>query len=302
MNLTAFASIPYLGEIASLMTALIWAIAVILFKKSGEHVHPIALNLFKNSLAATLIIPTLFLFNVSLVQDVPISDYLILILSGAIGIGIADTLFFKSLNLLGATLSAIVSCVYIPIVFILSMIMLSEKMTLIQYMGTALIVLAVIKVTLLYKIESHSRHDIIWGVVWGVLALIGMALGIIIAKPILNRSPLLWVTEIRFIGGLSMLLVLLFTNRNRKKIFSSLFATKSWGYVGSGSFIGAYLALIVWLIGMKYTTVSISAVLNQMSQIFIFILAAIFLKEPFDKDRIFSTVIAFIGALLIILG
>jgi drug/metabolite transporter (DMT)-like permease len=170
-------------------------------------------------------------------------------------------------------------------------------------MATALIILAMTKVTLQYKIEKYSKHDLMWGVFWGVLAMIAMVLGnSIIAKSILNRSPFLWVTEIRFIGGLSMLAILLIFNKRRRKIILSLTTAKSRGYVFLGSFIGAYMALLFWLTGMKYTTVSISAVLNQTSQIFIFILAAIFLKEPFDKHRLFSTIIGFTGVILIILG
>ena len=44
-----------IGEFYSLSSAFIWAVAVILFKKSGESLNPFALNLFKNVLALTLL-------------------------------------------------------------------------------------------------------------------------------------------------------------------------------------------------------------------------------------------------------
>jgi len=93
-------SIPYLGEILASLAAVLWAIAVILFKKSGEHVHPIALNLFKTALAVILFIPTLYFFKQPFFRDAPLNEYVLLLASGAIGIGIADTLFFKCLNML----------------------------------------------------------------------------------------------------------------------------------------------------------------------------------------------------------
>jgi drug/metabolite transporter (DMT)-like permease len=115
-------SIPYLGEMLALLTAITWSFGVILFKKSGETVHPIALNLFKNILAMTLLLPTMYLFGETLILPAPKKDYLLLLISGALGIGICDTLFFKSLNLVGAGMSAIIDCLYSPLTIGLSML------------------------------------------------------------------------------------------------------------------------------------------------------------------------------------
>ena len=54
----------YLGEILSVVAAILWAFAVILFKKSGESVHPIALNLFKNIFAMALFIATILILDI----------------------------------------------------------------------------------------------------------------------------------------------------------------------------------------------------------------------------------------------
>ena len=48
-------TITYFGEAMALLSAIVWALAVILFKKSGEVVHPVGLNLSKNALAAVLL-------------------------------------------------------------------------------------------------------------------------------------------------------------------------------------------------------------------------------------------------------
>jgi len=47
-----------LGEIYSLTCAVIWG-CVILFRKSGETIAPVALNLFKNTVALLLFLVTL---------------------------------------------------------------------------------------------------------------------------------------------------------------------------------------------------------------------------------------------------
>lgn len=295
-------SIPYIGEFLSLLTAMIWAFAVILFKKSGEAVHPIGLNLFKNTLAAILFIPTLYLLGESLFRPVPLYEYGLLLLSGVVGIGIGDTLFFKSLNLLGAGLSAIVDCMYSPSVIFLSIIFLSEKMSLLQVLGTILILSAILTITAERKSNHINNRDLFLGILLGALAMIATAVGLVIVKPILNQSPVLWVTQIRLIGGIASLLLILIFHPARRPIVSSITSVHRWGYTVSGSFIGTYVAMMFWLAGIKYTQASIASALNQTSNIFIFIFAALILRESITKLRLVGILLGVGGAFLVSFG
>lgn len=295
-------TIPYIGEALSLLTAILWAFAVILFKKSGETVHPLALNLFKNLLALILILPTMWLFHETLAHNAPPSDYALLLLSGVIGIGIGDTLFFKSLNLLGAGLTAIVDCLYSPSIIGLSILWLGEGLTALQAVGAALVVSAVLTASLERGKSQISRRDLAWGIIWGVLAHAAMAVGIVMIKPLLERSPLLWVTEVRLFGGVMILCIILLFYPTRRAILSSIISRRGWRYTVSGSFVGTYLSMILWLAGMKYTQASIASALNQTSNIFIFILAALLLREPITARRVLGILLAFIGAALVSFG
>lgn len=292
----------YPGETMALATAITWAFAVILFKKSGEHVHPVALNLFKGLLAAVLLVPTLYLFGEELFYDRPASDYWLMLLSGGLGIGIADTLFFKSLNLLGAGLSAIVDCLYSPFIIGLSLIWLGESLTLIQLLGATLIVSAVLTTIAEKNSGTISRSNLIWGLVYGSLAMATMAVGIVMIKPLLTESPLIWVTQWRIIGGLIVLTVVLLLNPRRRVILESLKTSGSMNYTFYGSFIGGYLAMIMWLAGMKFIQASTAAALNQTSNVFVFIFAAIFLKEKINAIRLLAIFLGIAGLFLVTLG
>ena len=63
--------------------------------------------------------------------------------------------------------------------------------------------------------------------------------------------------------------------------------------------MGAYVAMIFWLGGMKYTQASTAASLNQTSSIFIFIFAYFILKEKMSLKKIIGVVLAVAGALLV---
>lgn len=275
---------------------------MILFKKSGETAHPIALNLFKNLFGAVLIIPTIWIFGGSSNVDFKHSEIAILLFSGALGIGIADTLFFMSLNGLGAALSSIVDCLYSPFVIAAAMIWLGEQLSMLQVVGVLLIISAVLEATHTKHADFETRRGIWLGVLWGVLSMAFMAVGIVIAKPLLETSSLLWVMEIRLVGGIATLAVILLLNRERLSILKSLLVQRGWGYLFSGSFVGAYLALLTWLAGMKYTQASQASALNQTSNIFVFILAAVFLKEQMTVRRVIGIGLAFVGVYLVTFG
>ncbi|HHI02693.1 MAG: hypothetical protein DRP51_11175 [Candidatus Zixiibacteriota bacterium] len=292
----------YLGETFALVTAIIWGLAVILFKKSGESVHPIALNTYKNILAFVLFIVTMVIMGETLLRPVPAKDYWLLILSGALGIGIADTLFFKCLNLIGAGMTAIVDCLYSPFIISLSILWIGESFSLMQVVGVVLVISAVLAATHKKGRGKVTRRDFFVGLLYGVLGMGTMAVGIVMIKPLLNQSPLLWATEVRLVGGLIILLLVFLFHPQRKKIAFSAVNGKGWLYTLSGSFLGAYVAMILWLAGMKYTQASTAAALNQTSNIFIFIFAALFLKEPLNIIKCISIALAVIGILLITFG
>jgi drug/metabolite transporter (DMT)-like permease len=292
----------YLGESMALLTAITWAFAVILFKKSGEAVHPIGLNLFKNVLAGILLIPTAWLFGETLLRPVSLNEYLLLFISGALGIGVADTLFFKSLNALGAGRSAIVDCLYSPFIIGLSMLWLGETLSLWQFLGVTMIVSAVLSIMHERKRNTIDRRKVFLGILWGVLAMASMAVGIVMIKPLLEHSPLIWATEVRILGGLAVLAVVLLFHPSRWTIIASVGSSQRWVYTLAGSFVGAYLAMVLWLAGMKFTQASIASALNQTSNIFIFIFAAILLKEKITLLRLIAIILGVAGALLTTFG
>jgi drug/metabolite transporter (DMT)-like permease len=294
--------IPRVGEISALLTALVWAGAVIMFRKSGEKVHPIALNLFKNVLVLVLMVPTIYLAGQTLSRQAPFGDYALLLISGVIGIGIGDTLLLKCLNQIGAGRTAIVGCLYSPFIITLSIIFLGERFTITQAAGAFLVVLAVLSTTGKGESGEITRKTLLFGILWGVLAEACVAVSIVMIKPLLTRSPLLWATEIRLIGAAPALGLILLCHPYKRKIISSLTSPGRWGYTIGGSFTGQYAAMLLWLTGMKYAQASVASALNQTSTIFVVFLAALFLKERLTARRITAAVAAVLGALLVTFG
>jgi len=294
--------IPFLGQTLSLLTAVAWAAAVILFKKSGEKVHPIALNFYKNLMGVVLLVPTIMFFGGGFSQSIPGKDMLLFLISGALGIGLADTFFFRSLNMLGAGLSAIVDCLYSPSIIILSFLWLGESLSVLQIIGVFMIISAVLTATGSDNHKIISKRNLLEGIFWGALAMATMAVGIVMVKPLLETSPFLWLTELRLIGGMIVLAIIILFHPRRKQIMLPKLDRQAMTYLLSGSFVGAYVSMILWLAGMKFTNASISAALNQTSNIFIFIFAAVFLKEPITRARTLGILLGVTGVFVVTFG
>jgi len=292
----------YLGEGLSLGAALVWAFAVLFLRKSGETAEPFALNLFRVGISSILFIITLILLGESLLPSRPVGDYLWLVLSGVVGIALSDTLFHKCLNLVGAGLNSIIDCLYAPIVMIAAFFFLGERLGFWQFAGMALVIGGVVVTTKAVPPEGATRRDLLMGIAWGAASMATLALGVVWAKPILENGSLLWATAFRQVVSFAVMAPLALVSNKRREIWSVFKPSREWRFTLPATILGSYLALQLWLGGMKHTEAGTAAILNQTSTIFVLILASIFLGEPFTARRWFAAALALAGILMVTLG
>lgn len=332
------------GELLSVLTALVWACGVILFRQSGRTVPPVPLNLFKGAVGFVLLLPTLWLAGQPLVpSSATAADWIILAVSGVLGIALADSLFFASLNRLGVVGNAIVDCLYSPAVVLCAVVGLGEPLTPVLLISLALMVLAVFLGTGVATPvptqgpeaaqepapasepahgaqrgdnaesninpnteQSHgapapSAHERRLGVLYGVLGIVLMAVGITMAKPVLNRSSVLWATEVRIGGALIFLAMQGLLPRHRAVVARIFTPGAHWRLLVPASVVGTYLAMIFWIAGMKYTHASVASVLNQTSTLFLPLLGWFFLRERLTARSGAAVLLGFSGAALLAL-
>jgi drug/metabolite transporter (DMT)-like permease len=293
-----------IGTICALSAALVWAFAMILFKLSGENVPPLALNLFKNTIAMILLAATLAAIGQGFdeISAFPASDIWILILSGLIGITLADTIFFYSLNLCGVGITSLVDCLYSPFIILFSFLLLAEELTGLQYFGAGLILLAVAITSGNEPPRGRTRGQLLAGIGLGVLNMALMGYGIVLAKPVLEHFPIVWATAIRMAAGTVALALIILALPGRRALFAVFKPSRSWKVSIPGSVLGAYLACVLWIGGFKFSDASVASILNQSSSIFALVLAALLLKEKFTLRKLYAVIIAMGGILLVTLG
>jgi drug/metabolite transporter (DMT)-like permease len=301
------------GEFYTLACAVIWAAAVIMYRKGGESVPPFALNLFKDSVALVSFLITLPLLGRSwFPTEYGWSEWLSLLVSGAVGIGIADTLLFASLNRLGAVGSAVVSSLYGPFVVLTAFVYLGEPLRLPVLAGAGLMVSAIIIGTVqtgdstapLPDATAQQRttdKSAVLGIVLGVIAMALWAIAIVFAKPVLNRVDPWWAATVRIAGGVALLAVQALFPSNRAAVLDCFRPNRVWRVTVPGAVLGTYIGMIIFLVGFAKTTAGITGVLSQTSNIFVLVLAAVFLRERITARKAVAIGIAFVGAVVVMI-
>jgi drug/metabolite transporter (DMT)-like permease len=297
-----------LGQTCALSAAVIWGYAVVLYKRSGEEISPVALNLYKNAVGLILLVATLGVLMALGVEDFAplrehcLGDITLLLLSGIIGISLADSLFFYALNLVGVGMFSVVDCAYAPCAILFSWLLLDEKLTAFHYVGAALVVVAVLTASRHALPAQRTRGQIVLGVLLGMLAVAAMAFGIVIVKPILEDMPVLWATTLRMAAGLVFLAPVAMLGRDWRRHWGVFRPSRAWRFALPASVLAQYVCLLLWVAGFKFTYATSAALLNQTSVVFASVLAALILKERFGPRQAVALALALTGVVVVTFG
>jgi len=285
-----------LGELLALVCAVMWASAVVLYKYVGDSLRANTLNFIKNSIALCLLLPTAIFFEGLSLPDLTVTQWVIVALSGYIGIAVADTFFLQALRYLGAGRTAIVASLYSPFVVILSIIFLDELLALWQWLGFTLVLSGIMVVVYQSEYRDVDKFQLIKGVLFAASSVFFTASSVVAMKPILVSDGFFWMVSLRMLAGLfGMVAYLLIRREVQQTITEVMTGNHNWKGIVAASIFGSYLALLFWLAGFKYTDASIASVLNETASIFIVLMAWVFLKEPLTLRKLIGVVMTFCG-------
>ncbi len=288
----------WLGEIMALGCAFSWAVAVLLFRNIGP-IDARGLNLFKNTAAVVLLLITMAVLGRHVDWHRTVRDWWLLAGSAVLGITIGDSLFFAGLQRIGANLAAVTDCVYAPIVVALSVVVLHEPLTHGLLWGAPLVAAGLVVVT--WPKLGAAPVDRL-GVAYAIGGVLATAVGVVMAKPVLERSDLVEATTIRLaVAALTLVPIQLATGRLRLTL--ALFKPQPlWRKMLPAVVVGPYVSMLLWLGGLKYAPVSRVALLNQMATVFLLLLSRFVGGEVVPKRRWVGASLALAGALCVLTG
>ncbi len=292
------------GEFFALASPMAWALAVVMFRKSGETLPPFELNLLKNGFSLFLMALTLaggaLIFGGGW-PSFSVTDYAIMLASGVLGMALADTLYLRTLYLVGAGRTGVIGSLLSPFVILVSALYLGERLTTGQWGGFMLVMAGILVVTLKRYQTEVTAEDLRTGLVLGVIAMAIMAVGVVMVKPLLEQGPFLWVVAIRLAGGVIAMLVVVALRRNWTQVIAAYREPQPWAMTLFACFLGGFGGSVLWLAGYKLIPASEASIYNEAQVIFMVLFAWWFLKEPLNARKIAGVLLTLAGVLVMLL-
>lgn len=286
----------YIGEIAALSTAVLWAISTTIYGRVGIMIPPLILNTIKGAIAILLLGLTIIILKGE-TASLPLTPMVFLLVSGAIGIGLGDTAFFNTLKNLGARRTLLLETLAPPLTALLAAIFLDEQLTRLSWGGIFLTVMGVA-----WVITERSPQNTITasnlkaGLVWGVLTELAQATGAVLSRTALMDTVVspLWSSLLRISAGVAIALLLILLQGRQGQFFQIQWSWRVVGLLAVAALIGTYLAIWLQQTGLKYAPAGVAQTLASTSPLFVLPLAAM------QGDRI--TLRALAGVCLAIAG
>ncbi|MEM3153470.1 MAG: DMT family transporter, partial [Candidatus Bathyarchaeia archaeon] len=133
-----------IGELAALGAALCWTFSAVLYKKALAETKPISANIVR--CAGTSLILILFfalIGKIHVFASLPARAIFLASVSGIIGLGLGDTLYMNSLEILGVARAVPITCTYPLFSLVWAFLFAGETITLPVVFGTVAIVFGI---------------------------------------------------------------------------------------------------------------------------------------------------------------
>jgi len=286
------------GDLYAIGAGFFWSISVILMRISGLTIPPLPLTLFRSFVAIVGFVVVLLFTDDSLLPKYDAMTWLRLVASAILGISIADTLFAAALNRLGASLQALADCIYAPSVAVVGFFLFGEGLTAWELIGGALVISGVF-VGMVKTKEIDDPRDLIVGTVLAAGAHVIMALGILMVRDVIREGSMIWIAAFRFIVATAGLALFALARGKVDDITMGFRRRDTWKHMIPMGLLGSFLATLLWIAGFKYETPGRAAIYNQMSTVFIILLAWLILKEKMTPRKLAGVALAIAGALLV---
>lgn len=294
---------PYIGELAALTAALIWAGTMTAFGAFTSGLSANFLNLYKCLVAVLCLVVTCFFSPAMTVIDGP--SFLLLSLSGVVGIALGDTALFAVLGVLGTLITSALQCLAPPIAALLAVVFLGESLNFKEIIGLVLTVGAILGVIYAGRrdgaqLSALTRGQLAWGLAGAVLAAFCQGVGIVLSRSAFQHVPVAWGTLTRVASAtLALALFMAFTGGFARQHWQALSPRRAV-IIAVAAFMGTFIGMLLIAFGVKHAKAGIVAALSATYPIWLVPLARYGLKEKVSRLSAVCAAVAVCGVVLML--
>ena len=293
----------FLGELAALCTAFCWAGGSTLFAYAGRRIGSYQVNKLRIVMAAIYLVTILLLrFGTPFPTGLTAHALFYLGLSGIIGLSIGDTFYFRSLVILGPRKGALLGSLAPVMTAIIAFVMLGERLTLMAGAGILVTLAGVCWVTTDTKDDQldHREGSKFLGVVMGVAAAAGQALGLVLAKEGMGTTfDPMSATFIRMLAAGLAIWIVAAARREIVATLKSLADTKATRALLGAAFLGPTIGVWMSLVAVQHTEAGIAAAIMATYPVVIIPLTMLVHKERPTYRSVLGAIVAVAGVAML---
>ena len=271
-------SSPFAGEIAALAAALIWAVATMLYARTGNRAPALFLNLVKGTIAVGMLSVTVLILGEK-GPDLTASQWLWLAGSGVVGISIGDSAYFSAIRRVGPSQTLLVESLAPPLTGVLALFFLHEALGFWAWAGIFLTMSGILWVVTEHRPQHKSIN--LPGLGFATLAALCQAGGMVMSRQVMVTSAItpLWAALIRLAAASLVLWTVLpvfkpdiVLRRDSWRAVGT--ARNGWPFFILAVFLGTFLGIWLQQAALKLTGAAIAQTLISVSPLFALALAA----------------------------
>ncbi|CAH7352247.1 MULTISPECIES: DMT family transporter [Vibrio] len=289
----------YIGEIAAIGAAIVWACATWIYGQFGHRFSAMQLNIIKGLVASVMMLLVMPLIPM-LEFELSANHFWILAISGIIGIAIGDSAYFAALKRIGANKTLLLESLAPPLSGVLALMFLGAALTLQSWLGVVITTLAVTFVVFQpsKSANNDSTNQAQWsGIGYGLVASVCQASGVVISHYALvagDIPPLLGALIRLTVGVFAVMMIIPFVENKpyssiKRDLWDMTKLDKLW--LLSAIFVGTFLALWLQQIALKNANPAIAQTLIATSPVFILVIYAL-KGEKVSKQSLIGTLAA----------
>lgn len=283
------------GILSALLSACSWAFGTITFERIGKVVPFVGITFLKGVFSILLMI--LLLLVTGGLYPIRWWEFSFLALSGIIGITIGDSLFFKSLQDLGAKTQVIFFLLGQIMTMILSLLLLGELLSVEQYIGAVILLTGVIVTTWGTQTNHPNKTR---GIILGLASMTCYSVSAIMVKTAISDIPVITATFYRMVFGTIFTLGYGVVSKNFYSWVHPLKDKKLLGLFIFNAIVITYGGFLLSMAAIKYISVSLASVLGATEPVFVLLLAFLLMRDKVTKRELIGTIVTLAGFFLII--
>lgn len=299
------------GELIAILTVFCWTISVQFFEAASRRVGSTPVNIIRLA-AAFVYFTVLLLFRdgAFIPFDFDARAWFLLSLSGVAGFFVGDIFLFKALVEIGPRVAMLLHSLAAPTAAVIGFLFLDETYRLLQWLGIAVAVGGVSLVVFEKagrKTAAGSRNVRVIslkGVLYGLGAMVGQALGFILSKAGMQTAngylDAFSATQIRVIAGLFCFMVFFTLTGRWGRVVSATADKKAVAYTLAGASVGPFLGVSLSLLALHYLPTGVAATILSLVPVCIIPFAVFIHKEHVSLRAVIGALIAFGGIYLLV--